>query len=259
MNLFAVIANSLWVTSSLPAEIRFRHALNRPAETQQRLLRHYLSHNANSAFGRDHGFAEIQSYEQFARRVPLTDYETLTPWIDRIRRGEPRVLTHEPVSHLVPTSGSSGARKLIPFTAGLQREFNRAIGAWIADLYRAHPSLVLGTAYWSITPAIPQDRESSAVPIGFDDDAAYLGGMKKRFVDAILAAPSELRHVSDMGAFRYLTLLSLVRQSDLRLISVWHPSFLALLLDALPVCWNNLLDDLREGTCRYSARLPSAG
>lgn len=257
MNLSAAIANSLWTASNVPALIQFRRALNRPTETQMQLLRGYLTRNADTAYGKAHGFGKIKNYEEFARRVPVVDYDDLEPWIARIMRGENRVLTSEPVTRLIPTSGSSGARKLIPFTAGLQREFNRAIGPWVAHIYRRYPSVALGTAYWSISPAIQiQDAESSAVPIGFDDDSSYLGGARKRLVNSVMAVPSELRLVSDMEQFQYVTLLCLLRQPGLRLISIWHPSFLSLLLDALPNCWGNLLNDIAKGRCRFSDSLP---
>ena len=257
MNLSAAIANSLWTASNVPALIQFRRALNRPAETQLQLLRDYLARNADSAYGKTHDFGSIRNYDEFARRVPLTDYGDIEPWIERIRRGESDVLTSDTVTHLIPTSGSTGARKLIPFTTGLQCEFNRAISPWIASLYSRHPSVALGTAYWSISPALQiQDAEPSAVPIGFEDDLSYLGGAKKRLVNSVMAVPSELRQVSDMEQFRYLTLLCLLRKRDLRLISIWHPSFLSLLLDALPNCWESLLQDIEQGTCRYADGLP---
>src|SRR5581483_2585239 len=101
------------------------------------------------------------------------------------------------------------------------------------DLYRRRPAVAAGRAYWSVTPALPAD-DDSAVPVGFDDDAAYLGGARRRLVAAVLAAPSEVRLIADAEAFRYVTLLCLLRQPELRLISVWHPSYLSLLLDALP-------------------------
>src|SRR5207248_2761280 len=98
----------------------------------------------------------------FARQIPLHSYDDLEPWTDRIRHGEKQVLTFEAVSHLIPTSGSSGGRKLIPFTAGLQREFNRAITPWITDLYFRHPAAAMGAAYWSISPAIePENKETA--------------------------------------------------------------------------------------------------
>ncbi|HWB58830.1 MAG TPA: GH3 auxin-responsive promoter family protein, partial [Chthoniobacteraceae bacterium] len=241
----ALIANSLWLASALPAWARFRRALGRPAETQQLLLRNALARNAGTAFGQAHGFSGIKSHADFARNVPLCDYDDLKPWIARIMRGENGVLTTERVTHLVPTSGSSGARKLIPFTARLQREFNEAIGAWIVDLYGRHPRLATGAAYWSISPAIDSgDGEQSSVRIGFDDDTAYLGGAKAWLLRAITAVPSELRLVADMDQFCHKTLLHLLRCADLRLVSVWHPSFFTLLLDALPRFWDELLRDI---------------
>jgi len=42
-------------------------------------------------------------------------------------------LTEEPVLLLEPTSGSTSAKKLIPYTRGLQREFSSAIGKWLWD------------------------------------------------------------------------------------------------------------------------------
>ena len=247
MNWPATIANSLWVGSSLPAWVNFHRALNRPAEVQWDLLRRLLACNSDCAYGRAHGFGEIKSYEEFARRVPIVDYENVAPWVNRIRDGEPRVLTSERVTHLIPTSGSTGARKLIPFNAGLQREFNRAIGPWMADLARQHSKILFGPAYWSITPAQqPPEAEPSAVPVGFADDASYLGGAKGWLVRAAMVAPNELGNVHDLEEFRFQTLLCLLRQRDLRLISVWHPSFLTLLLDALPDHWGKILAQLRR-------------
>jgi hypothetical protein len=256
MNWMVAIANSLWLASSLPAWVRLRWALNRPAEIQSRILCEYLARNANTAFGKSLGFAEIKSYEEFTCRVSLNDYDDLKPWIDRIRHGEDQVLTLDNVTHFIPTSGSTGARKLIPFTNSLQREFDRMIRPWVADLYSRHPSVVTGSAYWSISPAIKfEDAEWAAVPIGFDDDTAYLGGTSKQLVDTTMAVPAELRLVSDMEQFWYLSLLCLLRRHDLRLISVWHPSFLSLLLDTLPGRWEELLLDIETGDCRYKHSL----
>lgn len=259
MKLGAALANGAWLAASIPSWNRFRRALSHPGETQSSILRGLVTENASSAYGLAHGFGSIGDYRQFCDRVPVVGYEELEPWIERIMRGERGVLTTAPVTRLVPTSGSSGARKLIPFTQGLQKEFNAAIGPWMIDLCRQHPAIALGPAYWSISPALPADNTvESAVPIGFDDDSAYLGGIRQRLAEATFAAPSALRLVSDLRAFRYLTLLCLLRQPDLRLISVWHPSFLTLLFNQLPQDWPDLLRDINEGGPRRYPQLPES-
>ncbi|MEO8352724.1 MAG: GH3 auxin-responsive promoter family protein, partial [Chthoniobacteraceae bacterium] len=256
MKPIAALANGAWLASSLPAWQRFHHALDHPEKEQSAVLQRLLTKNAESAYGQAHGFANIRSYEQFRARVPLVEYEDLEPWISRIRRGQGAVLTGEPVTHLIPTSGSTAARKLIPFTAGLQRQFNAAIGPWIVDLCREHPTVPLGPAYWSISPSISASADDdSIVPIGFDADSAYLGGIRKHLVEATFAVPSSVRLVTDPNTFRYPTLLCLLRQPELRLISVWHPSFLSLLLDALAGSWEELVAEVASGECRGSPTL----
>jgi hypothetical protein len=257
VNLTAAIANSLWGGANLLSYFQFRRALRRPEIEQRCRLQTFIERNEQTAFGRAHEFESIHSYEEFAQRVPLMDYEDLEPWIERIRRGESNVLTREPVTHLIPTSGSTAARKLIPFTAGLQRDFNAAIGPWLCDLALQRPSILGGPAYWSVTPVMGHaETEDSAVSIGFEADTAYLGGTRQRLASAIMAVPAELRLIGDLEVFRYVTLLCLLRQRELRLISVWHPSYLSLLLDALPANWPELLADIRGGQCKHADALP---
>jgi hypothetical protein len=231
--------------------------LQNPRRAQHELLQRLVRDNAASAFGRAHRFDQIASPAQFAARVPIVEYEQLEPWIERIMRGEHSVLTREPVQRLIPTSGSSRGRKLIPFTGRLQREFSAAIGPWMVELARAYPRIARGCAYWSISPALlAKTPEPSRVPIGFDDDSAYLGGVRQRLVETTFAVPSALRLVPDLDSFRYLTLLCLLRRPDLTLVSIWHPSFFALLLDALPTFWEELLQDVNDGGCRRAVTLP---
>jgi len=257
MRFTASIANSIWTLSNLPAFRRFERALHHPDEVQTRLLLKSLARNKGCDYGRQYDFAGIRTYEEFARRVPLVTYDDIEPWISRIANGKRDILCSEPVTRLVPTSGSSGASKLIPFTAGLQREFNAAIAPWVCDLYRAQPSLAYGPAYWAITPVSQTKPPDSVVPVGFDDDAGYLGGVKKYLVDKVMAVPPQVRLLGDMQVFRYVTLLCLLRERHLRFISVWHPSFLTLLLDALPGEFDDLIQDIRTGRCKYADRIPS--
>ena len=240
--------NLPWLAANVPGYLHFRRALSAPEASQRALLDRYLRANATTAFGRAHRLATIRTAEEYRERVPLTDWEDLAPWIDRIASGETDILTRSPVRTLEPTSGSSAAAKLIPYTAELQREIRRAVAPWIVDLYARRPRLIRGTAYWSITPlALEEERTAGPVPVGFEEDAEYLGGFWSRLVDATLAVPGAVRHIRDLETFRYATLLYLLRRRDLSVISVWHPSFLTLLIGALPGFWDRLLHEIEHG------------
>jgi hypothetical protein len=56
--------------------------------------------------------------------------------------------------------------------------------------------------------------------------------------------------VADVERWRYVTLLALLRRRELRLVSVWHPSFFELLLAAARDAWPLLCEDIRAGGCR---------
>jgi hypothetical protein len=244
MTLGPVLANAVWLSSGVPHIRRFHAALRDPRGSQDTWLRAVLARHAESQFGQRHEFHSIATPEEFARRVPVFAYDDIQSDISRITRGERNVLASGTVTHLAPTSGSTGARKLIPFTADLTAGFNAAVFPWLFDLVRHRPGILGGPAYWSISPIDPEESQPSAVPVGFADDAEYLGGPRAWLVRQVMAVPSSVRHERDPDAYWRRTLLPLLARRDLRFISIWHPSFLDLLVRAAPPVWDDLLAQL---------------
>jgi hypothetical protein len=235
------IVNALWLTACLPDAVRFRRAASHVRDEQQRLLHTLVRVNAATEFGRRYGFSTIRSPRDFQDRVPLLTYEDIRPAVERLAAGESGILSSEPVNLFEPTGGSAGTIKLIPYTAALRREFQRAIRPWIANLFLARPELMEGHAYWAVSPATaPAQWTTGGLPIGFEDDSAYIGGWQRRLVQMTMAVPATLRKESDIERFRYLTLRALIQCSSLRIVSIWHPSFLSWLVERLPE-WGDAL------------------
>jgi hypothetical protein len=245
----ARLANALWMASCLPGWQRFSSAAENVAETQAQLLAGYLQANAQTEYGDKYHFASISTPEQYQAQVPLTSYDDYVPYIERVGDGAPSVLTTDPIRMFELSSGSTAACKLIPYTGRLKAEFQRGIAPWIFDLYSHSPQIQGGPAYWSVTPLTGGKRFTrGGLPIGFESDSAYLGPLGQWLVNTIMAVPDAVKHLSSMNDFRYATLLSLLRQPDLRLISVWNPTFLPLLLSSLADWWDSLCDDIARGT-----------
>src|SRR5438128_11289683 len=97
---------------ALPAK-QWRHhrayeaATRDPDQAQARVLRALLRDNADTVFGREHGFATIGSAAEYARQVPIRDYEALRPYIDRIMAGEAGVLTAAAPFMFTTSSGTT--------------------------------------------------------------------------------------------------------------------------------------------------------
>ena len=256
MKPLVLAANMGFAGLNTSAWLRYRRALRHPRRVQSAMLRRYLARNAETVFGREHGFASIRSIEEYRARVPVRDYDQNEHYIARIVAGERGVLTREEVEVLEWSSGSTRAAKLIPFTRSLRSEFARSVGSWVTEIFARDPKLMSGPAYWSVSPAhAPPEVPGAAVPIGPLEDAQYLGGRLARLIDVTLAVPGSVSRIRDPELHRRATLLHLLASRELTLISVWHPSFLTLLVEALLRDWDALLSALTEGSGRSEGPL----
>jgi hypothetical protein len=103
-------------------------ALRRVQHTQETELASLLSRSERTEFGRAHGFAAIRGHDAFVRHVPLGDYDTFSPYIERMRSGERGVLVPDRVRYFGNSSGSSnhGKSKFLPITERQVRLQQRA-------------------------------------------------------------------------------------------------------------------------------------
>jgi hypothetical protein len=248
--------NWAWMKRCQRELSKFHRAASDVQNEQAQVLNEIIAANKDTAFGRQHRFDQIRTPRDFQSQIPLANYEDLQPWIDRAASGEPNVLTAEPIPLFEPTSGTTSAEKLIPYTSSLRRQFQRGIATWIADLFTHRPAARRGRAYWSISPAFGKPRRTSGgIPIGFEDDAAYLGGLDRLALRRILAIPPDVARLHDTPTMRRATLRHLLAAKDLSLISIWNPSFLTILLDEFNAHWEDLCADLRTGKSNGNEKL----
>ncbi len=241
--------NTCWMLSCLREARRFNRASRHIGHAQSQLLTSIVTQNKDTWFGKSHSFQSIRNVCDFQEAVPLTTYEDYVEPIQRIARGDASVLTSEPVELLEPTSGTTSGEKLIPYTATLRNSFQRAIKTWIWDLFSKKPSTRSGYAYWSVSPLAGTRRTTeSGIPIGFDDDASYLGAYERWFLSKSLAVPPEVALSKSVPSAQYATLFFLLRCPKLSLISVWSPTFLQELIDHLRSNWSQITHDVIQGT-----------
>ncbi|MFT4599897.1 MAG: hypothetical protein ACI857_000064 [Arenicella sp.] len=86
-----------------------------PIEVQQDVLKQLIENGKDSEWGRAHKYSGIRSYEDFRKNVPLTNYETLKPYIERMLNNEQGVLWGSDVNWFAKSSGTaSGVTKFLP-------------------------------------------------------------------------------------------------------------------------------------------------
>jgi len=132
----------------------FEAAADHPVSAQMRVLRRLLGDNADTAFGREHAFAAGATPAEFARRVPIGDYEAFRPWVARIVAGERRVLTAETPFMFTATSGTTGEPKLVPVTASWAGVMAALMRLWTVHALRDHPAMLDGHVLAMVSPAV---------------------------------------------------------------------------------------------------------
>ncbi|HEY0045257.1 MAG TPA: GH3 auxin-responsive promoter family protein [Flavobacterium sp.] len=87
-----------------------------PELTQLKVFVNLIRQAEKTAFGKDHGFNNIHSYEDFVKNVPIRDYEGLKHYVDRVVNGESDVLWTGKPLYFAKTSGTTSGAKYIPLT-----------------------------------------------------------------------------------------------------------------------------------------------
>ncbi|MCX7987692.1 MAG: GH3 auxin-responsive promoter family protein [Bacteroidales bacterium] len=84
---------------------------------QKKIFQHLVSQAQHTQFGQRFRFDEIKSIETFQTRVPISHYEELYPWIEKIRNGEKDVLWPGKIRWMARSSGTTNDKsKFIPVT-----------------------------------------------------------------------------------------------------------------------------------------------
>jgi hypothetical protein len=95
---------------------RIRQAALRPDISQKKVLSQLLKGVGKTEFGKDHFITEVSTYEEWKQAVPIGDYESLRPYIEKIVAGHSNVLWPGRPIYFAKTSGTTSGTKLIPIT-----------------------------------------------------------------------------------------------------------------------------------------------
>lgn len=87
-----------------------------PIETQEKVFKSLILDAQETQFGKDHNFSQIKSFSDFAKHVPVRDYEGLKSYVDKVVKGEENVLWKGKPLYFAKTSGTTSGAKYIPLT-----------------------------------------------------------------------------------------------------------------------------------------------
>ncbi len=91
---------------------------NYSPEIQKETLFELINSARNTEWGVKYNFQSISGVKDFQQRFPIQDYNSLKPYIDRVRAGEQNILWNTPIKWFAKSSGTTSDKsKFIPVSA----------------------------------------------------------------------------------------------------------------------------------------------
>jgi hypothetical protein len=220
------------------------------AKAQQGLLDQILATNAETVFGKEHGFASVRGLDAYRAAVPIRHYEELAPWIERAALAEPAVLTKQDPIRFWKTTGTTSVPKKIPVTqsaaARVTESFLTLAGTQLAYFpetnERADTVLV---SHLSPKP-IKEYLANGRFPFCSTTEAPIEVNARSESFVAPWLLP--LQRATEDDAERLYFLLCFTALHDLRAIFCLHPSRFQTIASALQQHWPRLVGELHDGT-----------
>lgn len=223
----------------------FAALCERAAAVQQKLLLDLIRRNADSRFGREHGFERIDSIDDFRRQVPLRDWNDVEPDVTALVEGDTEALTSgQPVSRFIMTSGTTGTPKLIPANDATQQANGVTMALRLLGVLRDHPE-VLGGDILALANAAVAGQTTSGIPYGSASGMSMTRApveLRQRF-----AYPPAVLEIKD-PASRVYAMLRFALERDLTLAIGNNPLSFTQLFDLLPTHADELIADIKAGT-----------
>ena len=219
------------------------------------LLLKIVKDNADTAYGRAHGFDAVQSVGDFKRTVPFTVFDDYTDAIRRMLKGEKNLLTAYPIVHYALSSGSVGEPKKIPVSAETLKLYgaytsNIAL-ALIDDYYMEKENRHIYPGKKICTSVVNVTKAEDGTNVSMISSAMY--NAAKDVMLQVLAGPEETLYSNDQMDFRYLKSFYALKERNVTNIVAPYTTTVYDLLHFIEEHWMQLVYDIRTGVLSKDA------
>jgi hypothetical protein len=226
---------------------RFQAHARRAREFQHRALLEKIRRNANSDFGRDHGFANIRTVDEYRRRQPIAGYDEHHPYIQRVLNGDVTALFAPGTRILMfaMTSGTTGTPKRLPITEGLLEEYKSGWKIWGAGVYGDHLDL-MSMQTLQLSSDWQQSRAPCGIPCG---QISGLAAATRPWVTRqAFLLPGVISQIHDPAAKHYTSLRFALARRDVGMIITANPSTLIEFARRADREKESLIRDIHDGS-----------
>ena len=216
-----------------------------PMGCQEDLVLRIARENANTAFGREHGFDRIRNIDDFRMRVPVSCYNDYPEYIERIANGERNVLTAYLTEHL---STFDGFKRLPLSRWGVQAfyDYNFCAAFYIAG----NEGLLAGGMTLNLV-----DNRLETLPSGVHVGNLLGRQLIKRDFDnsQVYVIPIDVANSVGQNDILYIQALYALSQKKISLAICDHYSDMIELLRYIEKHWPRLANEIEQGNSYITA------
>ncbi len=107
-----------------------------PHDVQDELFGNLIKQAQDTEWGKKYGYESIRDQEEYKNRVPIQDYDTLKPFIERMLQGEQNILWSSEIKWFAKSSGTTNDRsKFIPVSPESLEECHYKGGKDLLSIY----------------------------------------------------------------------------------------------------------------------------
>lgn len=107
-----------------------------PSDVQTEWLKKLLNAAKDTEIGNKYDFKTISNHKEYINRVPVIDYESIKPYIIRLRQGQQNLLWHSDIKWFAKSSGTTTDKsKFIPVSAEAIEECHFKGGKDMLSMY----------------------------------------------------------------------------------------------------------------------------
>lgn len=247
------VLEALWERGAV-LQKRFDEMAEDPMRYNRELLFRLLRDNKDTEFGKEHGFSDITTIEEYRRRVPLSTYKDYEDAIRRMtENGETNIITAYPVTVYAKSSGTTGNPKRIPSTVASAK----VCGDYLCGLKIKMVSDKLGKEWFNGKCLFAIEKTFTTLPCG-TLYGPISGTMAKAYgenAEEHFTSPREVIEYDGKSDLNYLVARFAIQEKNVTEVIC---TFATRLLDIMQYVRKNeqlLLHDIETGTIDESVRM----
>lgn len=215
--------------------------------TQHATLSRLLYLNRDSAFSADHRLQPRLTVAEFRKRIPVSDYELVRPYIDRMQTGDHQALlgTANKLLMYAVTSGTTAASKLIPVTEQFVDDYRRGWQHWGVGAHTDH-HILRQLNMVQLTSSHDQWRAADGVPCG--NISGLVAAMQSRVVKSLYSVPAAVAQITDPESKKYAAVRFAVEDPWVGMLITANPSTLLQVAELAADKATELIRDIYDGT-----------